>query len=367
MNIPRVFVIGAGASAADLYPLTSQLILAIAGFLKDHSSHDATRRQIREYLYSVHHINAANLRDAAQSWKNYLDDPIDNWPSGSKLPGIIEVLSLLDIAIADETNYGPNLLHHGIGPRRQFSGNELVQVRSHIVEALIWAFSNLAQRLDRPKVTHQFVNDVLASDDAIITTNWDTLLDDAIHEKNGVPANYGGHRLRLVDALGNDLSATEKPLTQNKLLKIHGSFSWLNCRRCSEFYVNTQLFDPLHYSDLTCHCGSELQELLVAPTFGKKYNNYHLGAIWRDAQDALTHADDWVFIGYSLPPDDLWIRAMLLRALGIRRFLRNTTRTTVVNYREDLELAGRYHQMFGKKNVAFFNKGFADWCDSHSH
>jgi hypothetical protein len=36
--------------------------------------------------------------------------------------------------------------------------------------------------------------------------------------------------------------------------------------------------------------------------------------IWKNALEALRHAHEWIIVGYSLPPEDLAIRSMFLRA-----------------------------------------------------
>jgi hypothetical protein len=39
-----------------------------------------------------------------------------------------------------------------------------------------------------------------------------------------------------------------------------------------------------------------------------------LQTIWRSALDAMRVADEWIIAGYSLPPEDIAIRSILLRA-----------------------------------------------------
>jgi hypothetical protein len=65
----------------------------------------------------------------------------------------------------------------------------------------------------------------------------------------------------------------------------------------------------------TCHCGYRpLRHVIVAPSFVRDVRDPMLREIWRNALEALRQADMWVIVGYSLPPEDVAIRSMFLRA-----------------------------------------------------
>lgn len=105
-----------------------------------------------------------------------------------------------------------------------------------------------------------------------------------------------------------------------RLYKLHGSMNWLGCSRCGNIYINFErtlvtLADTKGEWS-TCHCGySPLGAVLVAPSFVRRYRDRNLLSVWRSAGEALRLADEYVFIGYSLPPEDTGIRALLLRSL----------------------------------------------------
>jgi hypothetical protein len=71
--------------------------------------------------------------------------------------------------------------------------------------------------------------------------------------------------------------------------------------------------------DQTCWCRTEADALIVTPSYSKNYGNLHLQAIWRDALEALALAEEWMFVGYSLPNDDFAIPALVARALAWKR------------------------------------------------
>jgi hypothetical protein len=84
------------------------------------------------------------------------------------------------------------------------------------------------------------------------------------------------------------------------------------------------VIDPLHHvagerkDRATCLCTCRFSELIVTPGFVREYRNVHLLTIWRDALMTLAQAAEWLFVGYSLPADDVGIRTLLLKARCVR-------------------------------------------------
>lgn len=120
--------------------------------------------------------------------------------------------------------------------------------------------------------------------------------------------------------------------------KLHGSLNWLRCGVCDNVYLNpvgaiaylsflltddadrhkrenswlTQLEDS---GANQCHCGHRpLRHVIVAPSFVRDVRDPRLRGIWRSALEALRQAERWIIVGYSLPPEDVAIRSMFLRA-----------------------------------------------------
>lgn len=58
-------------------------------------------------------------------------------------------------------------------------------------------------------------------------------------------------------------------------------------------------------------CATKLRPLLVAPTHLKNYRNPHLARVWYEAGRVLRGATRAVFIGYSLPDDDVEVVYLL--------------------------------------------------------
>jgi hypothetical protein len=63
-------------------------------------------------------------------------------------------------------------------------------------------------------------------------------------------------------------------------------------------------------------CQSKLQPLLIAPTHLRDYRNPHLAQVWYEAEQVLREASRVVFIGYSLPEDDVEVIYLLRRSMA---------------------------------------------------
>ncbi|MFQ5853586.1 MAG: SIR2 family protein [Candidatus Binatia bacterium] len=218
--------------------------------------------------------------------------------------------------------------------------------------------------------------------DAIITTNYDTSIDVALYElvyweESGGDREYS----KISDVfLGSnfrdpyeDVHALEDPEAVVDLLKLHGSLNWLYCPKCARAYVSAFGFsvrfltrnvnDPRIRWELTCWCGYfPLEPMIIAPSVFQDVINPHLRSIWINAYEILENADRWVFVGYSLPLEDVAVRSLLHRAMSGRRHREGEPpRIEVVCPPEDIDnLRPRYVNLFGK-SVRFVGKRFSDY------
>lgn len=103
--------------------------------------------------------------------------------------------------------------------------------------------------------------------------------------------------------------------------------------------------------------------MLISPSFQKDYCNPHTIQIWREADDALRRARKVVFIGYSLPEDDIYVQYVLKRAAA---HLRDGA-VTVVEY-DPTDMRPAYVNSVGRRYIWLFGdmidwhpEGFASW------
>lgn len=368
----RVFFLGAGASKAAGMPLTNELTAGVAYSLL--SKEDPREERISDYLLKVHQVERTHLEAGYHYWKTtYVDRGTGaSKPSKapiSQLPSIIYILSLIDVFLSEDCVVYDRAREHY---PKQVDRRELDRIRERSIQCIAHAFDEISETIQPPAWLVNFVRSLSSTDDTLITTNWDILLDKAAvkrtvnREKFRFPhtaIDYGTNALCVDLYGGNDLICAS-PGDALALYKLHGSFGWLYCQRCSNLYCNPEVpiatlgFGgprPNTKSDADlCDCRTKLFSLLVTPTFLKSYNNRHLGNVWASALQRLTQADEWHFVGYSLPSDDLHIRSLLIKGLGMRQrppmvHFSNRASDTAAQAAFEKEV----FSVFGRKNVTF--------------
>ncbi len=203
---------------------------------------------------------------------------------------------------------------------------------------------------------------------AIITTNWDILLDKRFYLKSDqqnffVNLDYGTSTVYLKDANYNSqlspLSRLRRRIYDLELYKIHGSLNWLKCPSCNRLFVNPEKKAGILEIDLNIRCkycsdiftfktedyrGIYLEPQIIYPTFMKDLSNIHFNQIWDNASVALSEASNIVFIGYSFQQADYEIRQLLSRKVPD-----NCKITVVLNNNNNKETFERYHNFFGRR------------------
>jgi hypothetical protein len=177
----------------------------------------------------------------------------------------------------------------------------------------------------------------------ILSTNYDIEVEQELYDRMGYETVFRrvdfGTSVRRPDT--GEICARPAG-AKYSVLKLHGSLNWLRCDLCDNIYINPVgpiaylafLLDDEPGADTPhaamrrrlraeganqCHCGYRpLSHVIVAPSFVRDVRDPILLQVWRAALDALRRADTWIIVGYSLPPEDLAIRSMLLRAAASR-------------------------------------------------
>jgi hypothetical protein len=172
----------------------------------------------------------------------------------------------------------------------------------------------------------------------LISTNYDIEVEQELFRQlDGAVFDRVDFGMRVRDPRSGKLRSQPR-LAKFAVHKLHGSLNWLRCDLCGNAYLNPDgaitylsfLFDQdsrrgdedhgranklAGMGANRCHCGhAPLRHVIVAPSFVRDVRDAMLLEIWRSAMDALREADKWIIVGYSLPPEDVAIRAMFLRA-----------------------------------------------------
>lgn len=286
----QVYFVGAGLSAAFGLPSTQQLLL---GF------EDPLEKRVRsafEHFY-----------------------PIDSRRAKGFRPDVVDFFSLLQSHIAvTRPASGPAFPNTPLKEATRLYQD----IKWSIAHRLIDAVRGLDLKSQNPAL-----EDMFTPGNVIITSNWDFLLE--------AYAGAQGHRFSYVRGQNHPNVTT--------ILKLHGSVDWsLNEDR-------RPAYPPTDYARLRQSVGSTggpnatgsqddqvirvraLERLsrawqiirsrtsgplMITMAPGKMTELGPVGGLWNDAYWALSSARDLHFIGYSLPRDDVEIRALVVAGIG---------------------------------------------------
>ncbi len=206
---------------------------------------------------------------------------------------------------------------------------------------------------------------------AIISTNWDTLLEDALKSQMLKDwAKKDNERNAFIDycTFTHSLDPSEAIPSPRlralgyanlKLLKLHGSVGWHICPNCGSLFVDSKINGPLYNPDIHgCKiCLSnhsfriKTKPIIISPTFLKDFNNVHFRNIWWNAGFELSEATHIVFIGYSLPLSDFELRYMFARYIQ-----KSHTKIRVILYSKNQSKSANYSLAAPKRYIEFFGK-----------
>lgn len=300
----------------------------------------------------------------------------------SKIP-LEDIFTPLDRCLADNISFRNlnvddvkkkrELIYHLIGITLK---HKLDNVNKEYVDIFAKHLFELCKhRKDR---NYQDVDNV-----SVISTNWDILLDNSIKK---IISNSGENA--VVDyccyiSSHNKHDDTVKPgleiLGQGgfniKLLKLHGSYNWLQCPRCLRVYVefNDKIAVNQYKNKDTCrHCDKNFKKQtshiltsnLIMPTFLKDFSNPQYKLIWQNAGVELAEATKIVFIGYSLPQADFEMRQLLSRMTRENAEIEVVTKG-LKDKQSTKDLIERYKVFFGKRNPKFYYDGVTHYINNN--
>ena len=325
---------GAGASKTFGFPLTSEIFPRIVEGVRSRTLFGNTKK---------------DKKAAAMLWKAMQNMfPGIAATSTEALPSITDVLSLLDYSIVASR---PAI--------REQEAPQLVELRTllerGIVETLDWPYHAGTEPKPLVKLRQWLQSRAKARHVGIITTNYDLSIDTELlvdyDTDVSVARNFDFGFVWREAYDGRLMTRPVRP--KYSLLKLHGSVNWLKCELCEHVYINTDAMVTYHAFEEpsefnTCHCRhARLKPMLVAPSMVRDIRETNLLEVWKAAVAVLRTSDHWLIVGYSLPPEDIAIRSMLMRAYQART---KPPRVTVVvkepGRRGSRPIENRYRLLF---------------------
>ena len=314
MAVETVFILGAGFSHYAGTPLQEKFAEDV---LRGHDFSDEQPSKIivdslAEFVDYVFHVGT--------------DVP---WPAWEDL------FTCLDLS----ANSG-----HHLG--RKYSPRVLRTIRrailSRIIRMLEQRYKNaLKDKVQRIKIQRldTFLSAIDVRKAAFVSLNWDAVLELRLMEQlTDVYFDYGSHVRRAQFKQSPDLRITaiddKAPGQRIRIAKMHGATNWLycdNCRRQFSFAadrtgsVAMQLMRNEDWRVLSpkaktypksanwkCDtCRVLLGSRIATFSYRKALDSPILLKTWFFAEDLLREANNWVFIGYSLPEADCEFKYLL--------------------------------------------------------
>ena len=288
-------------------------------------------------------------------------------------PSLPLFLSLLDTAIDRKQPFGSN-----------WSPEKVADVRQ-AVEAAIFAVLDF----DSPQAETSSYAGLLElaypevqPEATVISLNYDMILDMAMFEL------CQKRKPESVPSYGCDIKTEGYQSKEHwgNLFKIHGSVHWMYCSQCHHLEIGwssrrsaPRRIGPLFFRSLDeqyahralCpECQTRLRPILITPTYRKDYRNPHLARVWYEAERALQQANRVIFVGYSLPDDDVEVIYLLKRGLGTLSPQPLAPEKITVIEKDALHrplhqnvVGQRYRALFGE-GIDFRTEGLSNWLQA---
>jgi hypothetical protein len=273
-----VYVIGAGFSAGLGYPLTSDLLLRLWSRLEESFRHQLQR------VIEFHHPGFDPTRFVS-------------------FPNVEELLSEM---LVNEELFDASRQYEG-----NFTQTELRDLQRDLLLRIADWFHELSADVSpsTPKANwlKRFRNRIERENAAIISFNWDLILDELLFGTELSALSYGFSAPTSSGAV---------------LLKPHGSLNWFEEKEGQHIKGEKRIkvFDAKGSDSVYAFrefraprsaVGRTYAPLIVPPVYLKNFNKPVFEAVWKKCTSVLGTATEVVFLGYSMPSADLHAQFIL--------------------------------------------------------
>lgn len=173
--------------------------------------------------------------------------------------------------------------------------------------------------------THGHLAKALNAGDAVITFNYDCLMDHSLRQNGGNSwdSRIGyGVKVERHTRWSSEIGAGRRATDSIRLLKMHGSLNW---RRSSRTGGVSLRADPYSNTDRT-------NGEIVPPVWNKTIEgDAVLTAIWKEARARLAAGTVMIVIGYSVPQTDLLTQALIRTTSAERTSRQKLSHLILVN------------------------------------
>jgi NAD-dependent SIR2 family protein deacetylase len=299
-----------------------------------------------------------------------------NWEEGNELPTLEDIFTMIDLSTGTGHNLG-----------RAYTPKKLRALRRMLIYR---CFQILDYRFEHSNEIDQLLKFYLPDDREILThfvvLNWDIVLErhlESIH--NNPLIDYCIQAKPWGSDYGSNPSVS--------IAKVHGSSNWVYCDNChsvfydrdrklslkikaglikSDFRLFDESFSDKAFDDAIqllptereCHCCKcAVGPHIATFSYKKSFRTHAFSSSWMAAEQILDQADNWIFIGYSLPDADYEFKHLLKSSqLKLSSTGKYTKHINVVLYHDD-KAQFRYETLFGKGKINIFQDGLTEYIN----
>ncbi|AQS59502.1 SIR2 family protein [Desulforamulus ferrireducens] len=341
----KVYVLGAGAAASYK-----------GSYLKETSPVAKNFFQKAMRLLDIHQIRDRHFADEQLQYEEIFCFIEKLWgipreDIGQSDLDMEEVLTLLNIEIEEDVDGRDRLL------------------RAYEEYLLLMALTFDKILYGPPCPHHRAIARSLKPGDAIISFNYELLMDYALRDLKGATANWSirdGYGIPCQDITHHKHHKNDNGQPSNvHLYKLHGSLNWLFCPQCGQLYSYDHSDEKGHSRIIsgmanlikcsTEHCCKHLSRVIIPPTLMKNYQSIpFIPDLWRQARGKLAQATEIIVIGYSFPPTDFRSNWMFRKAITQNKVLK---RVVVVDSAEGYQLErllAKHKSIFRVQEVDYY-------------
>ena len=354
-EVDTAVILGAGFSNCANVPLTGQL--------SDHILSEC--------------FNSSVDRAITQALKEFLEGAFF-WQEPDRLPSLEDIFTMIDLS----ANSGHNL-------GRQFTPKRLRALRRMLIYRV---FTILDQNYKQSMEIEEFLKKMgfeLPSElrTHFIVLNWDIVLERHLEPYTDIAINY------CIEA--SPWQGPSDSLRRSvSLVKVHGSSNWVYCDNCRTLFYDRsrklslairaglikadfRLFDErfgntnfdtslgLQPEDRNCRrCQTAVGPHIVTFSYRKSFRTHAFARSWHAAEQILTEAKKWIFIGYSLPEADYEFKHLLKTSelkFGEAKQPQKTIEVIILN---DQVAEEKYKRFFGSSAIKVCQDGLAGYVNS---
>ena len=208
---------------------------------------------------------------------------------------------------------------------------------------------------DVPDLYIQFVKQ-LRKYDIVITFNWDPLLEVALNKvgKTFSYNNYGEADVRIYKFHGSVNWRLHLP---SKAHFLWNPFTFTKGMMAEELYYCNELLDKVSWRNTQPLMG-EVEPFLVLPGSGKAYEVRPLAPIWYKPENAFAVTHQVYIIGLSLADDDFFIKSIFLDSLPYIDGFSGIPGRKVTIINPDPTIRKNYSFVSEQENVVFIFEEF---------